>query len=341
MNYNLLLYISSFACAFGISLLATPFAKKLSVKVGAIDYPKKRGMHKEPIPRMGGVAIVLGFMLTMLIVAPFVSEIRTGQFIGFIIGALIIFVLGMLDDIYSVSPKVKLAFQLVAAIIVVYSGTRINFVLWPFHAYIANFSAPVTLVWIIGVTNAVNIIDGLDGLAAGVSGICAFCLMVLCFISGTPEAVVLTAALAGSCLGFLPRNFNPAEVIMGDTGALFLGFVLSVTSIIGVFKSYALVSVIIAAFSLALPIFDTAFAMIRRALNGKPIMEADRGHLHHRLIDSGYTQKQAVVILYLLSALFGVIAILIAIRDIRAAGVVAVSVVVLFLMIHVYRSRIK
>lgn len=340
ITHDWILYIAAFSSAFAISLLATPLAKKISVKVGAIDYPKKRGLHKEPIPRMGGIAIVLGFMLTMIILMPFKAELRSTQFIGFIVGAILIVVLGMLDDIYDLKARIKLAVQIIAALIVVYSGTRINIVNWPISTAFEPISAPITLIWIIGVTNAVNLIDGVDGLAAGVSGIGAMCLMILCIISGSELAVVLTATLCGSCLGFLPRNFSPAEVFMGDTGATFLGYVLAVSSIIGVYKGYALLSVLIAALALALPIFDTLFAMLRRFINGKPLMQADRGHLHHRLIDSGYSHKQAVAILYCISLLCAGMSILIAMRDMRAIIVAILFIMVLSLMLVVYKRRI-
>jgi len=340
-EHNWLLYIAAFACAFGICLLTTPFAKRMSIKLGAIDYPKKRGLHKEPIPRMGGLAIVLGFVITLLILAPFKEEIRTLEFIGFLAGALMIVVLGMIDDIYQLNAKVKISVQFLAALVVVLTGTTIDLVTWPIPAYLDGFSGPFTIFWIIGVTNAVNIIDGVDGLAAGVSGICATCLMILCILTGSPLAVVLMAALAGSCLGFLPRNFNPAEIIMGDTGATFLGYVLAVSSILGVFKSYALLAVLIAVLCLALPILDTAFAMIRRALSGKPIMGADRGHLHHRLIDRGYNQKQTVLILYIVSAVSGAIAILIAVRNLYAIAVAAVFFLSLISMLYIYKKRVN
>ena len=340
-EHNWLLYIAAFACAFGICLLTTPLAKRISIKAGAIDYPKKRGLHKEPIPRMGGLAIVLGFVVTMLILAPFKAEIRTVEFMGFIGGALIIVVLGMIDDIYQLGAKVKITVQFIAALVVVLTGTTIDLVTWPIPAYLDGFSAPFTIFWIIGVTNAVNIIDGVDGLAAGVSSICATCLMILCILTGSPLAVALMAALAGSCLGFLPRNFNPAEIIMGDTGSTFLGYVLAVSSILGVFKSYALLAVLIAVLCLALPILDTAFAMVRRALNGKPIMGADRGHLHHRLIDYGYNQKQTVLILYIVSAVSGSIAILIAIRNFYAITVAAVFFLALLSILYVYKKRVN
>jgi UDP-GlcNAc:undecaprenyl-phosphate GlcNAc-1-phosphate transferase len=320
-------------------MAATPYAKAMSMKVGAIDFPRQRGMHKEPIPRMGGIAIVLGFLVAMGVSACFMSEMRTTQFLGFIIGLVIIVIAGMLDDIYSLRPRAKFAVQIVAALVVIFSGTRIDFFFYPFRAVLDWFSFPITLLWIVGVTNAVNIIDGLDGLAAGVSTIGAICLLVLCFISGSGTAVVLTAALAGSCLGFLPRNFNPAEVIMGDTGAQFLGYVLAVSSILGVYKGYALLSVVIAFFSLALPIFDTIFAMIRRAMSGKSISQADRGHLHHRLVDAGYTTQQAVIILYCISIITGVVAIVIAMQDTRAILVTGICLIIMSLMLYVYRKR--
>ena len=340
-QHNWLLYIAAFVCAFSICLLTTPFAKRMSIKLGAIDYPKKRGLHKEPIPRMGGLAIVLGFVITMLLLLPFIEEIRTLQFAGFIGGAFVIVLLGMVDDIYNLGAKIKFAVQLFAALIVVFTGTTIDLVTWPIPAYLDNFSIPFTIIWIIGVTNAVNIIDGVDGLAAGVSSICAATIMILCILTGSPLAVAFMAALAGSCLGFLPRNFNPAEIIMGDTGATFLGYVLAVSSILGVFKSYALLAVLIAILCLALPIMDTAFAMLRRLINRKPIMGADRGHLHHRLIDRGYNQKQTVLILYGISIISGMAAILIAVRNIYAITITMVFLMALMSILYVYKKRIE
>ncbi len=341
MTHNWLLYMAAFATSFAISLLATPFAKKMSFKLKAIDYPKSRGLHSEPMPRMGGIAIVLGFMITMLLMCFFVPEFITTQFFGFLIGGAIIVILGMLDDIYELSAKFKFLVQILVAIIVVSTGTRINVIMWPAWEYFKNFNAPITVFWIIGVINAVNLIDGVDGLAAGVTSIAALCLTILCIISGTTTAVVLSSTLAGACLGFLPRNFSPAEVYMGDTGSTFLGYVLAVSSCIGVYKSYALLSVVIAVLAMALPILDTLFAMIRRAINHKPIMSPDRGHLHHRLIDSGYSHRQAVMILYGLSAISALIAILIAVQNFQATVVVLVFFIVLLLMLYVYRARVS
>jgi UDP-GlcNAc:undecaprenyl-phosphate GlcNAc-1-phosphate transferase len=339
LEHDWILYIAVFATAFGLSLFATPYAKTISIKLNAIDYPKKRGMHKDPIPRMGGVAIIFGFMLSMLVIMPFMEKLRSKEMLGFIIGAVIIAILGMLDDIKNLSPKKKLCVQIIAAMVVIFSGTKIEMVHWPFPIPLEFLSGPITLAWIIGVTNAVNLIDGLDGLAAGVSSIGALCLMILCIMTGSELAVILTAGLAGSCLGFLPRNFNPAEVIMGDTGSTFLGFVLAVTSIIGVFKTYTVLAVLLCTLALALPIFDTLFAMIRRLVNGKPIMQADRGHIHHRLIDSGLSQIQAVFIIYGISITCAVASIVIAMRDTVATFVTVVIIMVFSLMFFVYRKR--
>ena len=340
MEHNWLLYIVSFACAFAVSLLMTPSARKISIRLNAIDYPKARGLHKEPIPRMGGIAIVLGFMVTMGVLLIFMPELRTLQFAGFIIGGLAIFGLGAMDDIYQLRPRTKLIGQIVVACIIVATGTRVTFFDAMMPTFLARIDIPMTIIWIVGVTNAVNFIDGVDGLAAGVASIASMSLTALCVVSGSGTAVVFAIALAGACLGFLPRNFSPADVIMGDTGSMFLGYVLAVTSVIGVYKSAALLTIVIAVLALALPVFDTAFAILRRLIARKPIMTADRGHLHHKLIDAGYSHKQTVVILYLISAVMGVIAVLIAVRDLRATVVTVVSLVVLALMVYAYRKRV-
>ncbi|MDD3393886.1 MAG: undecaprenyl/decaprenyl-phosphate alpha-N-acetylglucosaminyl 1-phosphate transferase [Clostridia bacterium] len=341
MQHNWLLYIAAFASAFAITLVTTPLAKWISIKSGAIDYPKDRGVHKKPMPRMGGIAIVLGFSVTVLMVFFFDRGMSTKQFIGFFIGALLIATLGVLDDVKNLPAKLKFCVQIIAALIVIFSGTRIHVVLWPVTAALQKFSIPITLIWIVGVTNAVNLIDGLDGLAAGVSSIAALSLMVLCIMTGSNTAVVLTAALAGACLGFLPRNFNPAEIFMGDTGSTFLGFVLAVTSILGVFKGYALLAVSVSVLCLGLPVFDTIFAMLRRMAKHQPIMQPDRGHLHHRLIDRGFSQKQAVLILYAISLCLGCLAIFISFKDSGVIVVVLLTVILLSFIIYYFNVHVK
>lgn len=341
LQHNWLLYIAAFASAFAITLVMTPAAKWLSFKLGAIDYPKDRGVHTKPMPRMGGIAIVTGFLVTILMVYHFDKSMSITQFSGFIIGAVIIAVLGMIDDVKNLPAKLKFSVQIIAALIVIFSGTQIHVVLWPVTTTLQKFSIPITLLWIVGVTNAVNLIDGLDGLAAGVSSIAALSLMVLCIMTGSTTAVVLTAALAGACLGFLPRNFNPAEIFMGDTGSTFLGFVLAVTSILGVFKGYAILALCVSVLCVGLPVFDTIFAMLRRAAKHQSIMQPDRGHLHHRLLDRGFTQKQAVLILYAISLFFGLLAIFISLKDSRIIVVMLLMVIVLSFIIYYFNAHIK
>ena len=338
---NYLLYIIAFSMTFGITLYMTPAVKKFAIKAGAISYPKSRGMHSEPMPQMGGLAIVIGFMATMLVLTLFVSDFRTSLFAGFMAGACIIVLLGMLDDIYILNPKLKLVVQIVAALVVVFTGTRMNVSFLPLHGITKNLEIPLTLIWIVGLTNAFNWIDGLDGLAAGVSSICSICLMILCIISNQEIAVIFAAALARSCFGFLPRNFNPAEIIMGDTGSMFLGYTLAVSSIIGVYKNYALLSVVLAVLALAFPILDMTTSVFRRVKNRKSPLAADRGHLHHKLVDSGFSPKQAVVLLYALSAVAGCVAIFIAMKDYRSLLVILFFLFIFLLMTFFYRKRIQ
>ncbi len=328
MGYTALC-IAAFIIAFLISFFTTPLAKKIAFKVGAIAKPRKRDMHKEPIPRMGGIAIFAGFMITFIIIfviMPVLPIINWKQIFAITVGCSTIFFLGFFDDIYELNAKLKFLIQIAAATFVALSGIRIDFFFIPFignnPVYTNIFSIPATVIWIVGITNAVNLIDGLDGLAAGVSSIASLSLMVLSIYSGYLPGVILTATLAGACIGFLPYNFNPASIFMGDTGSMFLGFTLGITSILGLLKGYTIAAIFIAVLVLGLPIFDTAFAIVRRFLAGKPIMAPDRGHLHHRLVDRGYTQKQAVVTLYGISGALGLSAIGFVNRDIRFAFLV-------------------
>ena len=313
--------------SFGISYLSTPLAMKLAHKIGAIDVPKdNRRVHKEPIPRLGGLAIFLGFIITSMI---FVDINK--KMIGIFLGALIIVIIGIIDDVKEIKAKVKLGVQILAAVIVVIFGVQIEWVTNPFDTIDRTFQLaavigiPVTIFWIVGATNTVNLIDGLDGLAAGVSAIAATTLSFVSFINHQQTYAVLLLALAGAAIGFLPYNFNPAKIFMGDTGSLFLGFVLSVIAIEAAIKSAAALAIAIPILAIGLPIFDTTFAIIRRASSGKPIMQADKGHLHHRLLNKGLTQKQTVLILYAISMVLGISAILIS--ELRFYN----SVIILFL----------
>lgn len=299
----------------GFSAFATwaliPSVKKYAFKIGAIDVPKdERRMHTRPTPRLGGMAIFLSFIASVLLFCEIDLPIR-----GILLGSVIIVVLGVIDDIRPLKAWVKLIVQIAAALVAVYHGVRIdaftNFNIFSANPYVGLgiLSAPVTVLWIVGITNSVNLIDGLDGLAAGVSSIASLCLMVVALLTAELNLAILVAALAGACLGFLPYNKNPASIFMGDTGATFLGFVLSCISVIGLFKFYAAISFAVPLLILGLPIFDTFYAIIRRVLAGKSPMSADRSHIHHKLVDMGFSQKQTVVILYGMSGILGILAV--------------------------------
>ena len=272
--------------AMVVALIATPVVKSLAFKVGAVDVPKdNRRMHDHPIPRMGGLAIFFGFILSVLLYVEMTPQLR-----GMLLGGVIIVVLGIFDDIYALGAKFKLVIQIVAALTAVLSGNVIQILSNP-NVLSPNpwwdlgwLSYPATVLWIVAITNAVNLIDGLDGLACGVS-------------------------TAGGCIGFLPYNLNPAKIFMGDTGSTFLGFILATVSIEGLFKSYAIISFAVPFLMLGLPIFDTCFAFIRRIAHGQSPMHPDRSHVHHRLIDMGFNQKQAVAVLYIISAILGLCAV--------------------------------
>jgi len=303
----------SVAVAFVIAFGTTPIVKSFAQKVGAMDNPgEARRIHKHPIPRMGGMAIFLGFLVSVLLFAEITKPVQ-----GILIGAVIIVAIGVVDDIISLRYFVKLIAQIIAAIIVVAHGVTIEGLMNPniFAAeetvFIGYLSIPISILWIVGVTNAVNLIDGLDGLACGVSAISSVTMLVAALLVAEPNVAVILACLMGACVGFIPYNLNPAKIFMGDTGALLLGYILATVSILGLFKFYAVITFLVPVLAMALPLFDTAFAIIRRLLKGQNPMTPDRGHLHHRLIDHGLSQKQAVAVLYSLSAMLGLTAVVI------------------------------
>lgn len=303
--------VAALSVAFLIALILTPVVRSLAVKMGAVDVPKdNRRMHDHPIPRMGGLAIFFGFLLSTLIFVPLTEQYR-----GMLLGAVIIVVLGIFDDIYALRALFKLVVQIIAALIAVFSGNLIEYIANP-NIFSANqywhfgwLAYPITVLWIVGMTNAVNLIDGLDGLSCGVSSISSLTLLVIALLVGEPSVALLVAALAGGCLGFLPYNLNPAKIFMGDTGSTFLGYVLAVISIQGLFKWYTMISFVVPFLLFGLPIFDTCFAFIRRIAHGQSPMHPDRGHVHHRLIDMGFSQKQAVAVLYVITAILGLSAV--------------------------------
>ena len=294
----------SLIVAAALAFAVTPLVKRLAQRVGAMDVPKdERRMHKIPIPRMGGLAIFFAFLIAVLCFAGIDRELR-----GILLGATIIVVLGILDDILTLNALPKFAVQIVAAVIAVLHGCRIeHFMGFRLATWL---SYPVSVIWIVAITNAVNFIDGLDGLAAGVSAISAGSMLVVALLVPDYNSAILLAAIVGACAGFIPYNFNPAKIFMGDTGSTFLGYILATLSITGLFKMYAIISFAVPFLILGIPIFDICFAFLRRIAHGQNPMKADRGHFHHRLIDMGFSQKQSVAIAYMLTGMLGLAAVL-------------------------------
>lgn len=295
-----------FGLALIISLLGTPLVSKLAFKLGAVDRPDKRKVHSRLMPRLGGLAIYLGFTVVTL----FTVEISKPM-AGLLLGGSIIVLLGVLDDIRDISPRLKLLGQIVAAAVAVAFGIQVDFITNPFGGIIGlnwfgvPWGVPLTVLWIVGITNALNLIDGLDGLAGGLSAIASLTLAVIGWREHSPEIVLPALILAASTIGFLKYNFYPAKIFMGDSGSMFLGYTLACLSVIGLVKTATVVSVFIPVLILGIPIFDTLFAIIRRYINNQPIFKADKEHLHHRLLAIGLSHPQTVLAIYAVNLVLG------------------------------------
>ncbi|MBZ4654051.1 MAG: hypothetical protein JG781_1390 [Peptococcaceae bacterium] len=302
-------YFYPLIIAFCVALFGTPLVKRLAYKIKAVDKPAARKVHQKLMPRLGGLAICIGFWTALLL-----TQEMTREIYALLGGGLLIILVGIGDDIKGVSPKTKLLVQVLAACIVLAAGVRVNFMTHPIDGVIdlGYLGYPLTVLWIIGVTNAVNLIDGLDGLAAGVSAIAAVTLGIVSLIEGVTAMAFIPFILAASILGFLKYNFHPAQIFMGDTGSLFLGFNLATIAIIGLTKSATVISLFLPIVILGIPIMDTLFAIIRRYHNGKPIFSADKDHLHHRLLALGLSHRHTVLAIYGVSLLLGVSAVLMA-----------------------------
>lgn len=318
----------AFLLAFIVSFMATPYTIKIADKIGAVDVPKdKRRMHTKKMPKFGGPAVIVGFLVSMaylLVVMSiecsidlFAEQEYGKKLLGVLLGIVAIAVTGILDDTKTLTWWQQLLGQVTAAVIVVAFGVRIEHLDIPFLYRVGLndvFSIIVTIVWIVGVINSINLIDGLDGLSSGISLISCISLLIIFLMNDSPMiATIIVTAMSGALVGFLPFNFSPAKTFIGDTGSNFLGFMLAVVSILGVAKTYTAAVIVLPVIVLGLPIFDVLFAIIRRIAKGKSIkavFKPDKGHLHHKLVAKGFTQKQAVLILYGLSASLGMFAII-------------------------------
>jgi UDP-GlcNAc:undecaprenyl-phosphate GlcNAc-1-phosphate transferase len=314
--------LTAFVMAIAVVVLATPLVRRLAIDVGAVDLPgEKRRVHARVIPRLGGVGIVLGFFLPLLVLFGVETEVARQFFadplrvVGLVAGGVLITGVGVFDDVRGVRPWTKLGVQVLAACVAYSCGYRIPAVSVPLigHLDMGIFALPVTVLWIVAIVNAINLIDGLDGLAGGVAFFACVTNFVVGWLNHDALVTLLSASLGGAVLGFLLFNFNPASIFMGDSGSLFLGYVLATTSIAGNYvKSSTTVAILVPLIAMGLPIVDTLFAMVRRFLEKRPIFSPDRGHIHHRLLGMGINHRRAVLILYALTILFTTGAILIA-----------------------------
>lgn len=319
------MYILALIIALLASFLLTPYIKQLAVKIGAVDKPDKRKVHTQVMPRLGGLAIYLATMLAIVCSIPITRDL-----LGILLGGTWIVIVGVLDDKYSLPARVKLAGQVIAAVILVAFDVKIEWLNNPFggYFYLEYLSIPFTVFWVISFINVVNLIDGLDGLAAGVSGIASITVILVAVHQGYFPVATLTAALAGGIIGFIHYNFNPATIFMGDTGSMFIGYMLAAISIFGAVKSAATIALLVPAIALGLPIMDTAFAILRRYSNGRPIFQPDKGHLHHRLLAMGLSQRQAVLLMYGISIVLCLAAFVLAEANVYVAAVVIVLILV-------------
>jgi UDP-GlcNAc:undecaprenyl-phosphate/decaprenyl-phosphate GlcNAc-1-phosphate transferase len=311
MPYHLVAFLISAL----VVLWSTPIVKKIGLKSGYVDLPDPRKVHKKPMVRLGGVSIFIGNVCAWLVIwiSGGFSELPSTsgyELLGVTGGGLCFFAIGLLDDLFTLSPLLRLVMQIGVAITAWYLGVSIDFFTIPFYGLVQLgwLSLPFTVIWLVGVANAMNFMDGLDGLAAGISGIAAVIMLVVSLYMNQPVAALLAAALAGGALGFLRYNFNPAQIFMGDGGAYFMGFTLAALGIIGLVKSVTTVAVVLPFIILAVPIVDTSTVVIDRLSRGKSPFTADKRHLHHRLLQAGLSQRSIVLFIYSLAFWVGSIA---------------------------------
>lgn len=333
---SLMMVVIAFVIAFIIALGMTPVSIYVANKIGAIDVPKdERRMHKKPIPRFGGLAIFVAVIIAMAIMEGHNRTIRVAM-----LGGVLMYALGAIDDLKPLRASVKFIGQTGIAVLMYALGIRI--------AFIANYFGPgkfslglglsfiITVFWIVGVTNAINLMDGLDGLAAGIAAIIAVFLAYVAYIHGDEMGMmpvcISLMAVAGGCAGFLPYNFNPAKTFMGDSGALFLGYMIAVMSVISPLKRATFIAALVPIMALAIPIFDTLFAIVRRLARQENIMAPDKGHIHHRIMATGFGQRRSVLIIYGVVGIMGMSSVLIS-RELYKDAMILALIAVLYLSV--------
>ena len=305
----------AFLLAAGMSLLATPAWRWVASRFGSVDVPNERKIHDRPMPTSGGIAIIIGFLAGTVLTGVWSGLHARAPYapLALLIGGGIIVIMGLLDDRYGIPAKIKLLLQLLATLPLLFGGITIGLVSNPIAGGLV-FLPPwvtwmITVIWVVAVTNAFNLIDGLDGLAAGVAAIACGALALVAFMWHQPIVALMCVALAGGTLGYLPYNWHPATILMGDTGAYFLGYMIAAITIMGAIKIPAALAIFVPLLVLAVPLFDTVLSPVRRFLNGKPAFQADRDHVHHRLLELGFSVPRVVLLIYTVTAVCSGIAI--------------------------------
>jgi UDP-GlcNAc:undecaprenyl-phosphate/decaprenyl-phosphate GlcNAc-1-phosphate transferase len=307
----------------GVAYLLTPVIQRMATHFRVLDLPGSRRIHLTPVPRLGGIAVYVAFVTAVVfpvdrpvqiavvaqrvvVTIPYVLTIDR-PVLGMLLGATLIALIGVLDDVYGVSPLIKLLGQVASAAVVLPFGIGMDVLTNPLGGmfFVGPLGAVLTVAWIVALCNIMNLIDGVDGLAAGIATIAGGTVFVASYLRGDLGTGILAAALMGATLGFLPYNFNPARIFLGDTGSMLLGYILATLSVLGTYKSYTALSLLVPLVALGVPVADTALTILRRWRTRRPIFQADAEHLHHHLLRRGLTQRQTAAVLYLITATLG------------------------------------
>jgi UDP-GlcNAc:undecaprenyl-phosphate GlcNAc-1-phosphate transferase len=344
---NFKTYLAVLAISALTSFLLTPLVRRLAFKWNAIDQPDPRKVHKDPMPRLGGIAVFGGFcapwlafyLLDNRVTATFQNYEKL--FLALMIAAGLMLLLGVADDVKGLNAKQKFSFQIMTALALYFGGYQITLLSNPFGGPIALgwLALPVSVLWIVGVTNAINLLDGIDGLATGVTVCIALSLAIINVVNDNVMVALLTLCLAGACLGFLPHNFSPARIFLGDSGSLFIGLVLSGIGIISLFKVTTAAIVIVPVMLFGIPLFDTTAVFFGRLVRGDPLFKADKTHLHHRLLHMGMNHRQASLLLYSVSAALGGVAVYVNINHSPRTVVIASALLALLAIYVLFALR--
>jgi UDP-GlcNAc:undecaprenyl-phosphate GlcNAc-1-phosphate transferase len=316
----MLIYLLTFLLAFSVTYFATPIVRSFATRINAVDVPNDRKVHNFPIPCLGGMAIYAGFVsavvLSLFLARGLGVKFDARAIGGILLGSSVLLIVGAVDDLKNLRPTTKLLWQVIATLIAIFFGVVISFVSNPFDGLlsIGIFAVPLTLLWVVGITNAINLIDGLDGLASGVTAISSLTLFIVAVRTHQMASAILMLAILGATLAFLRYNFFPATIFLGDSGSLLLGFVLASSSIIGVLKSTLVLALVVPVLILGVPIFDTVFAILRRIKEGKHPFEADNKHIHHMLLRAGFNKREAVLAIYTASFILSFISLFVVLQ---------------------------